>query len=515
MRCRLTAIFLHDADAYDGASGIWGWMRRTVVGSVVRRAVATAVAKEAAEDLPWDAAELSALAELGLPTGFGSIPSTVAAPHSASPPRRQRRRKKKKKHQQQQQQQQQRAARLRLRVGDRCEAYYAGDGLYYPVDVVTIDDPRGGEAKKGSALQHSTEVFTVRFVGYGDVQQLPADWLRSSAAAVAVAIDAVVTADAAVDPCAESKSVRDAEEALYFEWLCDCGAADVPTLPPPHHHRARPKSSRRAKARGGSSSMGKYYAQRYRLFSRFDEGIKLDEEGWYSVTPEVLAAHTATRIGRMECEPTTATTATTTVKMAAASKHAASASASATASLLIVDGFAGVGGNAIQFALAGHRVVAVEIDAARLALAQHNAEVYGVSEAIEWVHGDFLALSATLRGDAVFVAPPWGGPAYLTAKGLGAGGASFDLDRGIPLVGGAHGVMRAALRVSPNVAFVLPRSAGPSTVDALASAHCAPSVARELERDFINGKLKMTTAFFGALAALEDEAEDAVAPLKT
>jgi hypothetical protein len=49
----------------------------------------------------------------------------------------------------------------------------------------------------------------------------------------------------------------------------------------------------------------------------------------------------------------------------------------------------------------------------------------------------------------------------------------------------------------------------------LASAHCAPSVARELERDFINGKLKMTTAFFGALAALEDEAEDAVAPLKT
>lgn len=27
--------------------------------------------------------------------------------------------------------------------------------------------------------------------------------------------------------------------------------------------------------------------QRYRLFSRFDDGIRLDAESWYSVTPEV------------------------------------------------------------------------------------------------------------------------------------------------------------------------------------------------------------------------------------
>jgi hypothetical protein len=39
----------------------------------------------------------------------------------------------------------------------------------------------------------------------------------------------------------------------------------------------------------------KYYAQRYRLFSRFDEGILLDDEGWYSVTPELIAAHIAQR----------------------------------------------------------------------------------------------------------------------------------------------------------------------------------------------------------------------------
>ena len=33
----------------------------------------------------------------------------------------------------------------------------------------------------------------------------------------------------------------------------------------------------------------KYWLQRYTLFSRFDEGVLIDEEGWFSVTPEALA----------------------------------------------------------------------------------------------------------------------------------------------------------------------------------------------------------------------------------
>lgn len=39
--------------------------------------------------------------------------------------------------------------------------------------------------------------------------------------------------------------------------------------------------------------IAKYWAQRYRLFSRFDEGIQLDRESWYSVTPEKIAEHIA------------------------------------------------------------------------------------------------------------------------------------------------------------------------------------------------------------------------------
>ncbi|XP_041698033.1 trimethylguanosine synthase-like [Coregonus clupeaformis] len=131
--------------------------------------------------------------------------------------------------------------------------------------------------------------------------------------------------------------------------------------------------------------LAKYWAQRYRLFSRFNEGIKLDHEGWFFVTPEKIAEHIALRVHD--------------------SFH----------SELIIDTFCGVGGNAIQFALTGKRVLAIDIDPVRLALAQHNAQVYEVAERIDFVQRDFLQLAPRLRGDVVFLSPPSGGPDYLSA----------------------------------------------------------------------------------------------------
>lgn len=46
---------------------------------------------------------------------------------------------------------------------------------------------------------------------------------------------------------------------------------------------------------GTSRKITKYLFQRYDLFSRYDEGIKIDEEGWYSVTPEEIAIKHAER----------------------------------------------------------------------------------------------------------------------------------------------------------------------------------------------------------------------------
>ena len=105
--------------------------------------------------------------------------------------------------------------------------------------------------------------------------------------------------------------------------------------------------------------MEKYWVQRLMLFSRFGDGVRMDREGWFSVTPEVLAAHIAERC---RCD-------------------------------LIVDAFAGVGGNAIQFAFSCERVYAIDLDDGRLQIARHNARVYGVEDRIEFLHGDFMQLA--------------------------------------------------------------------------------------------------------------------------
>lgn len=69
-------------------------------------------------------------------------------------------------------------------------------------------------------------------------------------------------------------------------------------------------------ALGVTRLVHKYWLKRYDLFSRYDEGIELDEEGWYSVTPESIAI-----------------------------RHALRSNAG-----LVIDCFTGCGGNAIQFA---------------------------------------------------------------------------------------------------------------------------------------------------------------------
>ncbi|XP_061925683.1 trimethylguanosine synthase-like [Entelurus aequoreus] len=202
--------------------------------------------------------------------------------------------------------------------------------------------------------------------------------------------------------------------------------------------------------------LAKYWAQRYRLFSRFDQGIRLDREGWFSVTPEKIAEHIALRV-------------------ACNFSHAQ----------LVIDAFCGVGGNAIQFALAGKRVLAVDIDPLRLDLARHNAAVYGVERHIDFVQGDFLQLAPRLRGDVVFLSPPWGGPDYLTAQ-------VFDL-RTMMEPDGFH-IFHVANQITDNIVYFLPRNADMDQVVSLAGAGGKV----EVEQNLLNNKLKTITAYFGS-----------------
>lgn len=107
-------------------------------------------------------------------------------------------------------------------------------------------------------------------------------------------------------------------------------------------------------------------------FSR--PGVELDAEARISLTPEAVALELGARAAGSD----------------------------------VVDACAGAGGNAIGFARAGSRVLAIERDPARLRMGQHNARIYGVADRIEWRCGDALQLLPELSGELLFVDPPWG-----------------------------------------------------------------------------------------------------------
>lgn len=83
---------------------------------------------------------------------------------------------------------------------------------------------------------------------------------------------------------------------------------------------------------------------------------------------------------------------------------------------ILIDAFAGAGGNSIAFALSGRfeRIFAIERDPEVLKCAKHNAEIYGVKNKIWFVKGDCFEVIPKqykkLGKDAViFASPPWGG----------------------------------------------------------------------------------------------------------
>jgi SAM-dependent methyltransferase len=117
-------------------------------------------------------------------------------------------------------------------------------------------------------------------------------------------------------------------------------------------------------------------ARRHTTAGFLRKGARLDGEGRISLTPEVLAV----AIGRQ-----------------AAGRH-------------VVDATCGCGGNAIGFARAGCTVVAVDMSSERLALARHNAGLYGVLDRITFAHADAREVVPDFAADLVFVDPPWSDP---------------------------------------------------------------------------------------------------------
>ena len=109
------------------------------------------------------------------------------------------------------------------------------------------------------------------------------------------------------------------------------------------------------------------------LFSKWHQGIQLDEEGRYSLTPE----HHAVTIAKHIDAP------------------------------IVYDAFSGCGGNTIAFARQKHIgvVISNELNQTRSNMCQHNAALYDVTDTVTFTSHD--ALQHFPEAPFVFVDPPW------------------------------------------------------------------------------------------------------------
>ena len=298
----------------------------------------------------------------------------------------------------------------------------------------------------------------------------------------------------------------------------------------------------------------KFWAQRKRLFSRYDEGIQIggeeDPEMWYSVTPESIGLHIANRmISMINCDgqvsSDTAVGDTSNTQRVDSEKE-----------IVIIDAFCGCGGNSIAFARLNNnkdlngsntrvKVIAVDNNLSRLKMAANNASIYGISkEDIVLVHADAVeVVNAYKEGsrkiiqreipindktyfgfavggvellpdhvDSLFLSPPWGGMDYNV--NYKSGNSGFDPVKGITLESKMHDneseVMKTnggeLLTMAANAVLSESKQEGlvvaflPRNIDGVSFTKIATSSVKgqiELEQNVVNGKVKTVTAYLG------------------
>ncbi|KAL0360838.1 UNVERIFIED_CONTAM: Trimethylguanosine synthase [Sesamum radiatum] len=132
-------------------------------------------------------------------------------------------------------------------------------------------------------------------------------------------------------------------------------------------------------------------------------------------------------------------------------------------------------------------VIAIDIDPKKIDYARHNAAIYGVEDNIDFVKGDSFSLAPTLKADTVFMSPPWGGPDYSKVK-------RFDISTMLKPHDGQF-LFDAGKRIAPKIVMFLPRNVDINQLAEL-SLSATPPWSLEVERNFLNGKLKAVTAYF-------------------
>jgi trimethylguanosine synthase len=181
-------------------------------------------------------------------------------------------------------------------------------------------------------------------------------------------------------------------------------------------------------------------------------------------------------------------------------------------------------------------VIALDNCATRLALARHNAAIYGVADRIEFILTDYLSFARAYLSveahrrartiDVVFLSPPWGGPSYLQGSGstshnqseIHASSEENLSEYSLASIKPVHGaeLFRLSRQITSNVAFYLPRNSNLEEIGKLVEKEegeegedKVPDQKRdksalelvEVEEEWMGPKLKALTCYFGGLVA--------------
>lgn len=300
-------------------------------------------------------------------------------------------------------------------------------------------------------------------------------------------------------------------------------------------------------------SLAKYYAQRYQLFANFDSGILLDAESWFSVTPEAIARHQALQILRLIVKQHGITLPDDDAALSEKNSLVMKAFLQESrvkqvlADVVVIDGFCGAGGNAIQFAKLFPNVIAIDKDPVKVYLARNNFRVHGLScvdrdersslqsdvsaldpnvlfinddyfEAIKCLDGIISGTTSVANGATtealesflrpllhrhhgqlhfyLFLSPPWGGPSYLNR-------ASYNINSMMDGIG-IRNILKPSFSFCQNFCLFLPRNTAAKHLKKLAaflpsrldSDGNVLSRVVNVEENYMNDKCKAITVYY-------------------
>ncbi|XP_010269634.1 PREDICTED: uncharacterized protein LOC104606219 isoform X2 [Nelumbo nucifera] len=122
--------------------------------------------------------------------------------------------------------------------------------------------------------------------------------------------------------------------------------------------------------------------------------------------------------------------------------------------------------------------------------------IYGVDGGIDFILGDYFQLAPKLKADTVFLSPPWGGPDYARVQ-------TYDIKTMLKPCDG-HFLFNTARRIASRVVMFLPRNVDLNQLAEL-SLSAQPPWTLEVEKNFLNGRLKAITAYFSNTQVRESE----------